>query len=256
MINFFRKIRKQLADDNKPLKYARYAIGEIILVVFGILIALQINNWNENRNIDELEQRYLLALKEEFLLNRDEAKRVMDVSENIHKSSAKLDKWLNPTKIEATEKEVDNAMAASFALPPKYVDSPGLLNDLINSGNLNKLKSEKLRKLIQEWFIARQETRDEEEELWLHRHQIVDIIKHKMSFRRPLSNIGILSSLTTFNDQTKFSANNTEILKDRYFENIFIIYSITLNSLYIDFYPRLESISNSIIDEINGQLNE
>lgn len=49
MINFFRKIRKQLADDKKPLKYMRYAIGEIVLVVIGILIALQINNWNETQ---------------------------------------------------------------------------------------------------------------------------------------------------------------------------------------------------------------
>ena len=49
MINFFRKIRKKMADDNKPLKYMRYAVGEIILVVIGILIALQINTWNENR---------------------------------------------------------------------------------------------------------------------------------------------------------------------------------------------------------------
>ena len=49
MINYFRKIRKQMADDNIPVKYMRYAIGEIILVVIGILIALQINNWNEKR---------------------------------------------------------------------------------------------------------------------------------------------------------------------------------------------------------------
>jgi len=48
MINFFRRIRKKLADDNKPLKYMRYAIGEILLVVIGILIALQINTWNED----------------------------------------------------------------------------------------------------------------------------------------------------------------------------------------------------------------
>jgi hypothetical protein len=53
MINFFRKIRKKLADDNKPLKYMRYAIGEIVLVVIGILIALQINNWNEQNTIQE-----------------------------------------------------------------------------------------------------------------------------------------------------------------------------------------------------------
>lgn len=49
MIGFFRKIRKKLADDNKPAKYFRYAIGEILLVVIGILIALQVNNWNQDR---------------------------------------------------------------------------------------------------------------------------------------------------------------------------------------------------------------
>jgi len=58
MINFFRKIRKQLADDNKPLKYARYAIGEIVLVVVGILIALSINNWNENNKNIEVRRNY------------------------------------------------------------------------------------------------------------------------------------------------------------------------------------------------------
>jgi len=45
MIPFFRKIRKKMADDNKPLRYMRYAIGEVVLVVIGIIIKLQINNW-------------------------------------------------------------------------------------------------------------------------------------------------------------------------------------------------------------------
>ncbi|TFG75088.1 MAG: hypothetical protein E4H26_06710 [Flavobacteriales bacterium] len=62
MINLFRKIRQQLADDNKPLKYMRYAIGEIVLVVIGILIALQINNWNEWRKDREKEQKVLITL--------------------------------------------------------------------------------------------------------------------------------------------------------------------------------------------------
>ncbi len=55
MINFFRKTRKKMADDNRPLKYMRYAIGEIALVVIGILIAIQINNWNTyNKETKEL----------------------------------------------------------------------------------------------------------------------------------------------------------------------------------------------------------
>ena len=54
MIKFFRHIRKSLIQENKMGKYFKYAIGEIILVVIGILIALGINNWNENRkNLNE-----------------------------------------------------------------------------------------------------------------------------------------------------------------------------------------------------------
>jgi hypothetical protein len=49
MIKLFRKIRYDLMAKNKTGKYFKYAIGEIVLVVIGIIIALQINNWNENR---------------------------------------------------------------------------------------------------------------------------------------------------------------------------------------------------------------
>ena len=49
MIKLFRKIRQGLLTENKFGKYVLYAIGEIVLVVIGILIALQVNNWNENR---------------------------------------------------------------------------------------------------------------------------------------------------------------------------------------------------------------
>jgi len=49
MINFFRKKRKTLANENKSIKYMRYAFGEIVLVVIGIVIALQLNNWNQKR---------------------------------------------------------------------------------------------------------------------------------------------------------------------------------------------------------------
>ncbi|MEZ2414417.1 DUF6090 family protein [Muriicola sp. E247] len=62
MINFFRKIRKQLADDNQFFKYSRYAIGEILLVVIGILIALQINNWNERRKTVNKEKGYIRSI--------------------------------------------------------------------------------------------------------------------------------------------------------------------------------------------------
>lgn len=64
MIKFFRQIRQNLLVENKTGKYLKYAIGEIVLVVIGILIAVQINNWNENRRLKTQELKILLDFKE------------------------------------------------------------------------------------------------------------------------------------------------------------------------------------------------
>ena len=66
MIKFFRHIRQKLLSENKFSKYLLYAIGEIVLVVIGILIALQINNWNEARKLQQEEHKLLQSLKKEI----------------------------------------------------------------------------------------------------------------------------------------------------------------------------------------------
>lgn len=69
MIKFFRKIRKKLLMENNTGKYFKYAIGEIILVVIGILIALQINNWNEQRKERIQEKIFLKRFEVELKTN-------------------------------------------------------------------------------------------------------------------------------------------------------------------------------------------
>lgn len=81
MIKFFRKFRQNLLSEGKTGKYLKYAIGEIILVVIGILIALQINNWNEKRKNQKLVSTYKSELVNDLLL---------DISHfNFHLSHAK-----------------------------------------------------------------------------------------------------------------------------------------------------------------------
>ena len=63
MINLFKKIRKKLLSKNKFSSYLIYAIGEIVLVVIGILIALQINNWNEYKKKEQYELSLLKEIK-------------------------------------------------------------------------------------------------------------------------------------------------------------------------------------------------
>ena len=66
MINFFRRIRQQLLGEGKTGKYFKYAIGEILLVMIGILLALQVNNWNEERKSDQSQYNYLSRLYEDL----------------------------------------------------------------------------------------------------------------------------------------------------------------------------------------------
>ena len=63
MLQFFRNLRKSLIQDYTAKHYTLYAVGEILLVVIGILVALQIDNWNENRKSKEYEQSMVAEIK-------------------------------------------------------------------------------------------------------------------------------------------------------------------------------------------------
>ena len=67
MIKFFQKLRKRLIAEGNLKRYLLYAIGEILLVVIGILIALQINNWNENRITKNIINQVLINLRDDIL---------------------------------------------------------------------------------------------------------------------------------------------------------------------------------------------
>ena len=86
MINFFRKIRKKMLDNNKPMKYIRYAIGEILLVVIGILIALSINNWNQNRITKLKEKKALIQLVQNLNSNLKQFSYNIKIENDIIKS--------------------------------------------------------------------------------------------------------------------------------------------------------------------------
>ncbi|WP_136479864.1 DUF6090 family protein [Cognatitamlana onchidii] len=71
MIKFFRKIRQKLLAQSKFKSYLFYAIGEIVLVVIGILIALQINNWNEHNKLETKKQEYFFQLLEDLKKDKE-----------------------------------------------------------------------------------------------------------------------------------------------------------------------------------------
>ncbi|WP_411767117.1 DUF6090 family protein [Winogradskyella sp. A3E31] len=99
MIKFFRKIRQNTIKENRFSKYFLYAVGEIVLVVIGILIALQINNWNEQNKIDVLEiealkeiasdlQYDVLSLEHDIALNLRGLKRISIIRDALNGDQA------------------------------------------------------------------------------------------------------------------------------------------------------------------------
>ena len=154
MIKFFRKIRQNSLIENKTGKYFKYAIGEIFLVVIGILIALQINNWNEGRKNDELVKVYCQQLKDDLVTDLEILDFTIDRLDAVDEMGLYLLNFLNNRlEIVDTLKLKNSLLLSSTA----FAFSPNQLayDDLIQSGSINLLKDKDLKKLLGEYYTVK-----------------------------------------------------------------------------------------------------
>ena len=145
MIKFFRKIRQKLLSEGKTGKYFKYAIGEIALVVIGILIALQINNWNETRKENNLKQNYYRQILEDLKVDKIDAEymiRKIDSSLTIFNNYNNTFKEPDLT-FDQTFQNVSNIDLLSLLFQFKSTTT----KQLVSSGEIKLLDSE-IRKII------------------------------------------------------------------------------------------------------------
>jgi hypothetical protein len=154
MLKFFRRIRKNMINENKTGKYLKYAIGEIILVVIGILIALSINNWNEERKDRILEKEYLTRLLEDIKFDiswsntyiLDRYKRKVESLENgkaYYQGNYVIKDTLQFLK--------DIGYGGVFGYAALNL-SKNTYNELISTGNLRKIENDTLRTKIVNYY--------------------------------------------------------------------------------------------------------
>ena len=141
MIKFFRKIRYKLMETGKTGSYLKYAIGEIILVVIGILIALQVNEWNKERNRQKAEEAIISQLKVDLLESQTELEEIIDFFLERASASAHVTRafW---------QAELPDDILDYVVIPySNRIYSPvlGTARSLINSGNLELLSSAELK---------------------------------------------------------------------------------------------------------------
>ncbi len=162
MIKFFSKIRYSLIKQNKSGKYFKYAIGEIILVVIGVLIALSINNWNENRKNSIKEIQFLEGFKNDLMANKTELNRVIRKAEITSNSSDSILK-LKRRELESLGiKSFVRFMmdAAGFAV---CQTQEGTIQGIMGSGNLDVISNDSIRLAIGSWQANLKDFREWEE---------------------------------------------------------------------------------------------
>jgi len=150
MINLFRNIRRKLADDNKPIKYARYAIGEIALVVIGILIALSINNWKEKR-LDRMEEKNILHnLHSEFQENKILSAQNINLMKEAMKANTEIMALMGSSRDELQKHNLDSIFYKSLPAA-QFTPSEQSISNIIQGGRMNIIKDEEIKKLLFQW---------------------------------------------------------------------------------------------------------
>ena len=160
MIKFFRHIRKSLISENKMGKYFKYAVGEILLVVIGILLALQINTWNEMRKNKIEEKRIIEQLHDEFKVNKEK------LAHSNTKNRAVLGALQQIADMFPINTQTVNLDTLSDILFKTYDFNTfdplqGSIEELKNN-SFNIISNKKLRALLLSWNTIKEDFKDDE----------------------------------------------------------------------------------------------
>ena len=239
MLKFFRRIRQSLLSENKFSKYLLYAIGEIILVVIGILIALQINNWNAQRQLDKEEQKMLKILTSEFQYNQNELNRNIEKATRLKNRADSLLLLFQQPK-ELADSNRLRYLTGSLSAYSTFDPSNGALTNLISSGALNLIKNDSLRITLSKWFGEVQDVKEDE----------VRLMNFGDTHLEPLR-----LEFSNYKRESAFDRNIFDLINNPKFENIVARMSRGANYIienYKSLGLEIDKITTLLNSEIKG----
>ena len=229
MIKLFRNIRKNLITHGKTANYIKYAIGEIVLVVIGILIALQINNWNENRLNSKKEAVILENIHKEFMAN----KKQLDTVVFYHKRTIKnCEKLISRFPINIQNEDLDSLAIFLVGTFTGYTFNPlqASVTSLTNTATFDLIKNRKLLDFLISWNDLVKDYQEEE-----------NLAKQYQMNRYTV----FFDKNFDYNFNLKDKRTNLEILKTFEFENMIIQRKEQLKEV-IEYTGELQILYNSM----------
>ena len=151
MLRFFRSFRHRLLAENRVSRYLLYAFGEIVLVVIGILIALEVNAWNTEAGNRKKERYYLNSVKTSIELSQDELKRVINDAKSISSSADTLFHLLTYQKLDRLEGSVLDSLLFEASDYSLISLNDGGVREILNSGSLDIIRNNQIRVSLASW---------------------------------------------------------------------------------------------------------
>lgn len=169
MLRFFRQIRQRLLSENHFSKYLLYAVGEILLVVIGILIALQVNSWTEAKKLKATEMETYSSLLTSLRKDSLELVRIIDMqSRSLAGQNSILnetaDSILHTMSLDEISEMVFNIHNGGYSFFPKY----GTYNSLISNKGIDIISSESIKSELIDLY-----------DYWCKRYENVDNVVDK-----------------------------------------------------------------------------
>ncbi len=236
MIHFFRKIRHTLIEKNNPKKHIAYAIGEILIIIIGILIAVGINNWNENRKLQIKKLKILNELRSDLFQNRS------DIESNINT-------LMQSTKSnEIIKNHVENQLPYNDSLNYHFSQLNAFVAFTINQTTYDNLKQ------IGIDIISNDSLRLSISDLYGHRYVGYSLFEERYLLEHFTNNIKpiLISEFSILGQNSFLPINYHQLMNHPQLKQV-INYSITMYAQFIRIQSDLQNRIEMLIADIEKE---
>jgi len=248
MLAFLRKIRRSLIDSRSGQKYLLYAIGEIVLVMTGILLALQVSNWNENKKLDHKEAQLVKALHTELLLNYDYHEGYLNSILRIENTCRSVLKGIGQRE-DIISLDSLKKLISGLGLP-LYTQKTAKFEQVIEGEDFNIIRNDSLRVLLMDYNSRIKLVGLNNINSFENWQKIMEHLNQHSSRRAILSN-NSSSRFAKINDigETTFPVDIFDLFNDLVFENL-IVERLENNEYWFARMERFQDQLALIIDFI------
>ena len=228
-------------------KYVFYALGEMALVILGILIALQVNNWNEDRKSKQEIETIKNNLKVEFDQNRTVLKERIGLLNMARRHSDKIIELIDQPSTELSEEMIDSILVHTLYYG-NFNPSNSSIEELIQVGGLKLLNDQTLKALIFDWLQMLEDTDEDFKNQDQHATQSLSpYLSRTISMR----NIDLKGFYGISRNRSRLKTGYyDEIFNDYIFENLMIDHMVW-NTIMTRHYEELDQLASRILDQLD-----